>query len=72
VDWSGVVSAVVSNLDAIAEDRTQLLGALYEARLQLIYLEERFPTGTTPAVIARLDAYLSKALPWSAFSGEGQ
>lgn len=30
-----------------------------EARRQLEYLDERFPTGTTPAVIARIDAALA-------------
>lgn len=35
-----------------------LISGLREAKLQLEYLDERFPTGTTPAVLARLDSLL--------------
>jgi hypothetical protein len=35
--------------------------ALEEARRQLEYLDGRFPTGTTPAVIARIEAALQES-----------
>lgn len=35
--------------------------ALEEAKLQLEYLDKRHPTGTTPAVIGRIEAALSEA-----------
>ena len=38
-----------------------LLEALQEARLQLEYLEDRWPTGTTPAVLARVKLAILKA-----------
>lgn len=42
-----------------AADRIEALEALLgECRLQLEYLDERSPSGTTPAVIARIDALL--------------
>jgi hypothetical protein len=39
----------------------ELVEMLHEARLQLEYLDGRLPTGTTPAVLARINAALSKA-----------
>ena len=36
---------------------------LREVRLQLEYLDERFPTGTTPTAIAKIDALLSGQQP---------
>lgn len=42
-----------------AADRIEALEALLgECRLQLEHLDARSPTGTTPAVIARIDALL--------------
>lgn len=38
----------------------ELVNMLEEAKLQLVYLDERFPTGTTPAIIARINALLEK------------
>jgi hypothetical protein len=49
----------------IGEDRNRLLQALYDAKLQLTYLDERWPTGTTPATVARIQAALDNALPWA-------
>jgi len=34
--------------------------ALEEARLQLEYLDERHPTGTTPAMLGKINAALSR------------
>jgi hypothetical protein len=52
-------------LQKLADERAELLLALYEAKLQLEYLESRWPTGSTPAVIARVEAALKNALPWA-------
>lgn len=38
-----------------------LVEALKEARLQLEYMDGRSPSGTTPAVIAKIDDALAKA-----------
>jgi hypothetical protein len=38
-----------------------LRSTLEEARLQLEYMDERSPSGTTPAVLARINAALSEA-----------
>lgn len=38
-----------------------MLQALVEAKLQLEYMDERSPSGTTPAVIARLEQALRAA-----------
>jgi hypothetical protein len=42
----------------LSTDKERLIEALREARLQLEYVDGRLPTGTTPAVIARIDAAL--------------
>ncbi|QXI63408.1 hypothetical protein CP157_01126 [Paracoccus marcusii] len=47
-----------ASLIAAAPD---LYRALEEARLQLAYMDEKLPTGTTPAVIAAIDRALAKA-----------
>jgi hypothetical protein len=43
--------------------------ALHDARLQLEYLDERFPTGTTPAIITRINAALA-SLPQAEPAGD--
>ena len=35
-----------------------LVEALKEAKLQIEYLDERMPSGTTPAILARIDQAL--------------
>ena len=38
-----------------------LVEALREARLQLEYLDGRWPTGTTPAILTKIDAALASS-----------
>lgn len=49
---------------ALARHRQQstaeLLEALREARLQFEYLDDRWPTATTPTAIAKIDLVLAK------------
>ena len=40
--------------------QAELVEALEEARRQLEYIDERSPSGTTPAVLARINAALTK------------
>ena len=54
----------------IVDDDAALREGLAEARLQLLYMDERSPSGTTPAVVARVDTLLetlAKSQP-----GEGE
>ena len=44
-----------------ADTISDLLEALENARLQLEYMDARSPSGTTPAIIARIDAAIAKA-----------
>lgn len=55
---------LVPSADIIEADREMLLLTLYDAKLQLQYLDSRWPTGTTPAVVARIESALREALPW--------
>jgi hypothetical protein len=45
-----------------ANNAPALVEALQEAKLQLEYMDERSPSGTTPTVLARIHAVLSTAL----------
>ncbi len=45
--------AMLTHSAALVAENERLREGLEEARLQLEYLDERFPTGTTPAVLAR-------------------
>lgn len=45
---------------ALRAENEALRAGLHEARLQLEYLDGRFATGTTPAVVARITALLAK------------
>ena len=45
---------------AALDERDEMLQYV---RLQLEYLDERYPTGTTPAVIARIDHLLTNPTP---------
>jgi hypothetical protein len=66
VNGAASVSALrVSVPSAIADDRRMILQALHDAKLQLEYLDSRWPTGTTPSVIQRVEAALRDALPWA-------
>jgi hypothetical protein len=46
---------------AYREREAALVEALDEARRQLEYMDERSPSGTTPAVLARINALLARA-----------
>jgi hypothetical protein len=52
---------MVQKIEALEADNAMLMNTLADARLQLQYLNERNPTGTTPAIIAQIDAALSTA-----------
>jgi len=39
----------------------EMLYALREAVIQLEYVDSKFPTGTTPTIIARINAVINKA-----------
>jgi hypothetical protein len=58
-------TATIPDAIEIAGDRANLLNALYDAKLQLKYLDERWPTGTTPTTITRIEAAMNNALPWA-------
>lgn len=57
-------ASIPNALDIIGTDRNTMLQALYDAKLQLEYLESRWPTGTTPPTLARVEAAIANALPW--------
>ncbi len=58
-DQMGALGAAVDA--ALAVQASAELALLREAYLQLEYLDSRHPTGTTPAVLARLRATLAAA-----------
>lgn len=47
-------------LDELHAENARLRDVLVDARLQLEYLDSRWPTGTTPAILARINAALAK------------
>lgn len=58
--WAVRVDEIQSDrIEALEAAIVQAREALEEARLQLEYLDERFPTGTTPAAIAKIGQALS-------------
>lgn len=65
---SALRASVPSAANVLAADRALLLQALYGAKLQLEYLDSRWPTGTTPVEITRIEAVLKNALPWEAYA----
>ena len=52
---------LIAAAPSLAAEVLRLRGALREADLQLAYLDERQPTGTTPAIRARIAAALKGA-----------
>jgi hypothetical protein len=48
-------------MEEAADRIEQMLAALHEARLQLEYMDERSPSGTTPAALARVNDAIAKA-----------
>lgn len=48
---------------ALRAENERLRGALNDARLQLEYMESRWPTGTTPTILVRIDAALKGDTP---------
>ena len=62
VGCEGIISGPTSEANArLIAAAPELLEALEEARRQLEYVDGRFPTGTTPAVLARINAAIAKA-----------
>ena len=57
-DCGAMISEVVRKL---ASDNAALIAALEEARMQLEYLDGKFPTGTTAAVLTRIGVALNAA-----------
>ena len=58
-------ASIPNAANMVAADRARLLLALYDAKLQLEYLDSRWPTGTTPVTLARVEKALRDALPWA-------
>ena len=54
----GELRHAAREMEALAREVMALRNLLTEARLQLEYIDERSPSGTTPAVIARINAAL--------------
>lgn len=46
--------------DSAISDRAEVMDLLDECRLQLEYLDNRFPTGTTANILNRLEIFLDK------------
>ena len=42
----------------IKDERDKAMELLDECRIQLEYLDKRFPTGTTPTVLSRVETFL--------------
>lgn len=42
-----------------AEERDKAVEALSESLIQLKYLDNRFPTGSTPNIVARIETFLN-------------
>lgn len=43
----------------VTEERDKSVELLDESRVQLQYLDKRFPTGTTPNVVSRIETFLN-------------
>ena len=59
--WKAVAQERLVVVDAIDDKFVELKGALREAKLQLEYLNEKQPRGTTSAVLSRINAALKGA-----------
>lgn len=59
--WSGAKDLFIDAADRIQSDAARMAERdelLREAVRQLTYVDERFPTGTTPTIITRIEATL--------------
>ena len=59
----GIINAMEEyaalQVQEIKEERDKAADLLDECRIQLEYLDKRFPTGTTPNVLSRVETFLN-------------
>ena len=55
---------MLDRIEELNKELSEAVEALRDAESQLVYLDERLPTGTTPTILARVRATLN------AFKGE--
>lgn len=52
-------SYAAQQVEQVTKERDKAVDLLDESRVQLQYLDKRFPTGTTPNVLGRIETFLN-------------